>query len=146
MIFAGIERRSKTSFEQSSKMALRLVTALTGAAALHWSKLLTILPVNRHQSVTDPIRRGQERKRNVMSFIGPNFLLQTDAARQLYSAYAQPQPILDFHTHLSPQDIADNRPFNDLYDIWIEGDHYKWRAMRANGVAERFCTGNASAY
>jgi glucuronate isomerase len=81
-----------------------------------------------------------------MSFIGPNFLLQTDAARQLYSAYAQPQPILDFHTHLSAQDIADDRRFNDLYDIWIEGDHYKWRAMRANGVAERFCTGNASAY
>src|SRR5205807_9566956 len=56
------------------------------------------------------------------------------------------QPILDYHTHLSAKDIAEDRRFNNLYDIWLEGDHYKWRAMRSNGISERFCTGDASPY
>ncbi len=79
-----------------------------------------------------------------MPFIHDDFLLKTKTARHLYHKYAAPQPILDFHSHLSPQDIADNRRFANLYEIWLEGDHYKWRAMRANGVDERFCTGDAS--
>jgi glucuronate isomerase len=78
-----------------------------------------------------------------MSFIHDDFLLQTKAARHLYVNYAQEQPILDYHCHLPPQDVAANRQFRNLFEIWLEGDHYKWRAMRANGVAEEFCTGNA---
>jgi len=78
-----------------------------------------------------------------MPFIHDDFLLETKTARYLYHKYAEPQPILDFHSHLSPQEIAGNRRFGNLFEIWLEGDHYKWRAMRANGVAERFCTGDA---
>jgi glucuronate isomerase len=79
-----------------------------------------------------------------MPFIHEDFLLETKTARHLYHKYAEPQPILDFHSHLSPQEIGGNRRFANLYEIWLEGDHYKWRAMRANGVAERFCTGDAT--
>ncbi len=79
-----------------------------------------------------------------MSFIHDDFLLQTAAARRLYHEYAAAQPILDYHNHLPPRDIAANRQFNNLFEIWLEGDHYKWRAMRANGVAEQFCTGDAA--
>ena len=81
-----------------------------------------------------------------MSFIHEDFLLHSDAARRLYHEYAAEQPILDYHCHLSPKDIAQNRRFDDLYEIWLEGDHYKWRAMRANGVAERYCTGDATPF
>ncbi|HTZ48210.1 MAG TPA: glucuronate isomerase [Verrucomicrobiae bacterium] len=81
-----------------------------------------------------------------MDFIHEDFLLRSAAARQLYHRYAAVQPILDYHSHLSPRDLAEDRRFHDLYEIWLEGDHYKWRAMRANGIAERFCTGDASPY
>ena len=81
-----------------------------------------------------------------MPFIHDDFLLQTKTARRLYHAYAERQPILDYHNHLPPRDIADDRRFNNLSEIWLEGDHYKWRAMRANGVEERFCTGDAAPY
>ncbi|MBA4146546.1 MAG: glucuronate isomerase [Verrucomicrobia bacterium] len=76
-----------------------------------------------------------------MSFIHEDFLLMTATARRLYHQFAEPEPILDFHCHLSPRDIAENRQFKNLFEIWLEGDHYKWRAMRTNGVAERYCTG-----
>lgn len=79
-------------------------------------------------------------------FIHDDFLLSTAVSRRLYHNYAEGEPILDYHCHLFPADIAANRRFNDLYEIWLEGDHYKWRAMRANGVDERHCTGNASHY
>jgi glucuronate isomerase len=79
-----------------------------------------------------------------MSFLSEDFLLQNRKARQLYRAYAAEQPIFDYHCHLPPKDIADNRRFQNLFEIWLEGDHYKWRAMRANGVDERYCTGNAT--
>jgi glucuronate isomerase len=81
-----------------------------------------------------------------MKFIHEDFLLQTRAARRLYHQFAEPEPILDYHCHLSPRDIAENRQFNDLFEIWLEGDHYKWRAMRSNGVAERYCTGEAKPF
>lgn len=81
-----------------------------------------------------------------MAFITDRFLLRTDEAWSLYRDHASPCPILDYHCHLSPQDIAANRRFANLTEIWLEGDHYKWRAMRANGVAERFCTGDADPY
>lgn len=80
-----------------------------------------------------------------MTFIHEDFLLGTKTARRLYREYAEHQPILDYHCHLPPQDVAANRRF-DLFEIWLEGDHYKWRAMRANGIAERYCTGDASHY
>lgn len=78
-----------------------------------------------------------------MSFIHEDFLLQTEHAKRLYHGYAKDQPILDYHCHLPPEDIASNRQFQNLFEIWLEGDHYKWRAMRANGVAEAYCTGEA---
>ena len=81
-----------------------------------------------------------------MAFITDNFLLQNDTANRLYHTYAVQQPILDYHGHLPVKDIAQNRRFSNLTEIWLEGDHYKWRAMRANGVPENYCTGNASPY
>jgi glucuronate isomerase len=81
-----------------------------------------------------------------MSFIHEDFLLGTPTARRLYHAFAEHEPILDYHCHLPPRDVAENRRFANLFEIWLEGDHYKWRAMRANGVDERYCTGNAEPY
>jgi glucuronate isomerase len=77
------------------------------------------------------------------SFISDNFLLATRQARELYQGYAKNEPILDYHCHLPPALIAANHEFADLAEIWLGGDHYKWRAMRTNGVSERFCTGDA---
>ena len=79
-----------------------------------------------------------------MPFIHDHFLLQSNAARELYHQYAKDEPILDYHNHLPPRDIANNRQFANLFEIWLEGDHYKWRAMRCNGVPEELITGNAS--
>ena len=79
-------------------------------------------------------------------FITEDFLLSNDAARRLYHQFATAQPIFDYHCHLSPQDIAENRRFANLHEIWLEGDHYKWRAMRANGVPEKYITGDATPY
>lgn len=74
-------------------------------------------------------------------FINKDFLLQSDAARQLYHEYAAPQPIIDYHCHLIPAYVAEDHRFDNLGQIWLEGDHYKWRAMRTNGVDERYITG-----
>ncbi len=79
-----------------------------------------------------------------MPFIHEDFLLSNRTARRLYHEYAAGEPILDYHCHLPPQDVAANRQFRNLFEIWLEGDHYKWRAMRANGVDERYCTGDAA--
>ncbi|WP_026473293.1 glucuronate isomerase [Alkaliflexus imshenetskii] len=78
------------------------------------------------------------------NFINPDFVLQGKTAQKLYHDYAEKLPIVDFHCHLSPKLIADNHQFESLGQIWLEGDHYKWRAMRTNGVDEEFCTGKAS--
>ena len=79
-------------------------------------------------------------------FLIQDFLLSNDVARRLYHQFAASQPILDYHCHLSPRDIAENRRFANLFEIWLEGDHYKWRAMRANGVPEKYITGDATPY
>lgn len=79
-----------------------------------------------------------------MIFITEDFLLHNPTARRLYHEHAQAQPIVDYHCHLSPADIASNRSFTNLHQIWLEGDHYKWRAMRAHGVEEHLITGGAS--
>jgi glucuronate isomerase len=81
-----------------------------------------------------------------MAFLDDDFLLHGASARRLYHEHAASQPILDYHSHLLPGDLARDRRFDTLFDIWLEGDHYKWRAMRANGIAERFCTGDAAPY
>ncbi len=81
-----------------------------------------------------------------MAFIDDRFLLENDTAVGLYQAYAAPQPIFDYHCHLSPRQIAENRRFSNLFEVWLEGDHYKWRAMRVNGEPEQFCTGNVAPY
>ncbi len=78
------------------------------------------------------------------TFLTESFLLESNFARELYFDHAAPMPIYDYHCHLPPKQIAEDYRFRNLYDIWLAGDHYKWRAMRANGVAERFCTGDAS--
>ncbi|MEM1211750.1 MAG: glucuronate isomerase [Planctomycetota bacterium] len=79
-------------------------------------------------------------------FITDDFLLSCDAAQRLYHDHAAAQPIYDYHCHLPPDELAANRTFDNLYDIWLAGDHYKWRAMRANGTDESFCTGDADPY
>lgn len=77
-----------------------------------------------------------------MSFIHDDFLLTNDQAVCLYHQFARDEPILDFHNHLSPKEIAEDRRFSNLAEIWLEGDHYKWRALRANGIPEELVTGN----
>jgi glucuronate isomerase len=77
-------------------------------------------------------------------FLTEDFLLCSEAARELYHGYAASMPIIDYHCHLPPDEIAANRQFEDLAAIWLAGDHYKWRAMRTQGVDERYITGDAS--
>lgn len=77
-------------------------------------------------------------------FINDNFLLENKFAEELYHNYSKNQPIIDYHNHLSPQHIADNTIFNNITNVWINGDHYKWRAMRTLGISEQFITGNGS--
>jgi glucuronate isomerase len=79
-----------------------------------------------------------------MTYLDENFLLHSPTARRLFHEVAKDQPIIDYHCHLSPQEIADNRRWPHISDIWLGGDHYKWRLMRANGVSEELITGNAS--
>ena len=78
-----------------------------------------------------------------MSFINKDFLLGSKPARRLYHEFAADEPIFDYHCHIPPKDIAENRQFKNLFEIWLEGDHYKWRAMRSNGVPEKLVTGDA---
>ncbi len=77
-------------------------------------------------------------------FINDNFLLQTDTARLLYHEYAKKMPIIDYHCHLPPDEIANNKQFSNMTEIWLKGDHYKWRAMRTLGVSEKYITGTGS--
>ncbi len=77
-------------------------------------------------------------------FLDKNFLLKTKTAQLLYHNYAKDLPIIDYHNHLSSKEIAENKQFKNLTEIWLKGDHYKWRAMRANGVEEALITGNTS--
>ena len=77
-------------------------------------------------------------------FLGQDFLLTNKVAEVLYHDYAAKMPIIDYHNHLSPEDLAKNRQFKNITEAWLEGDHYKWRAMRANGIDEKFITGDTS--
>jgi len=80
------------------------------------------------------------------SFITDHFMLHNETAKALYHNFAKNQPILDYHCHLSPEAIAHNRAFDNITQLWIDGDHYKYRAMRAHGIDEYYITGGASAY
>ncbi len=76
-------------------------------------------------------------------FLDDDFLLESKTANALYHEYAKDAPIIDYHCHLPPKDIAGDKNFRNITDAWLRGDHYKWRAMRANGVEEKYCTGKA---
>ena len=79
-----------------------------------------------------------------MSYIKNNFLLTTKTAEKLYFSYAKDMPIFDYHCHLPEKQILENKPFHDAFEIWLAGDHYKWRLMRNYGVSEEFITGNTT--
>ena len=78
-----------------------------------------------------------------MGIINDNFLLKSETARQLYNDYAKDMPIIDYHCHINPKEIAENRKFNNITEVWLGGDHYKWRLIRSNGVDESKITGDA---
>jgi glucuronate isomerase len=78
------------------------------------------------------------------SFLDDEFLLESDVARELYHGCAEGLPVIDYHCHLSPQQMAEDHRFRSITELWLDGDHYKWRAMRSDGVPERCCTGDAS--
>ena len=79
-----------------------------------------------------------------MSYIKNNFLLTTETAEKLYFSYAKDMPIFDYHCHLPEKQILENKPFNDIFEVWLAGDHYKWRLMRNYGINEEFITGSAT--
>ncbi|MNB88243.1 Uronate isomerase [compost metagenome] len=80
------------------------------------------------------------------TFMDEDFLLETETARKLYHGYAKQMPIIDYHCHLNPQEIYENKTYRNLAEVWLNGDHYKWRVMRANGVEERYVTGDGEDY
>ena len=82
----------------------------------------------------------------MQDFLNENFLLSTETAKKLYHTYAESLPIIDYHCHVSPREIYEDKRFSDMTEIWLGGDHYKWRLMRSNGVDEYYITGNAPAY
>ena len=77
-------------------------------------------------------------------FMDEDFLLETETAKKLFHEHAQKMPIIDYHCHISPQEIAEDRKFNNITEVWLGGDHYKWRLIRSNGVEEKYITGTAS--
>jgi len=79
-------------------------------------------------------------------FMDENYLLETKTAKKLYLEYAKDMPIFDYHCHLPVQEIADDKKFENITQLWLSGDHYKWRALRANGISEEYITGNKSDY
>lgn len=76
-------------------------------------------------------------------FMNDDFLLNNSTAMELYHKYAENMPILDYHCHINPREIAENKSFNNITELWLGGDHYKWRALRSNGVEEKYITGDA---
>ena len=77
-------------------------------------------------------------------FLDKDFLLETDTAKHLFNEYAKNMPIIDYHCHLSPKEIYEDIRYNNITELWLGSDHYKWRQMRSNGVEEKYITGNAS--
>lgn len=79
-------------------------------------------------------------------FMDADFLLTNETAKTLFHEYAEKMPIIDYHCHINPQEIAEDRQFNNITQVWLGGDHYKWRQMRSNGISEEYITGSASDY
>ncbi|MGM9624631.1 MAG: glucuronate isomerase, partial [Eubacteriales bacterium] len=79
-------------------------------------------------------------------FMDGNFLLKTETAKILYHHYAAKMPIIDYHCHVPPKEIAEDKRYANITELWLGGDHYKWRAMRSNGIDEKYITGDASDY
>ena len=79
-------------------------------------------------------------------FLDKDFLLTTKTAQRIYTEYAEKLPIIDYHCHVSPREIYEDRRFENITELWLGGDHYKWRLMRSNGVEEYYITGNADPY
>ena len=77
-------------------------------------------------------------------FMNEDFLLQTETAQKLFHKQAENLPIIDYHCHLNPKEVAEDHRFSSITELWLGGDHYKWRAMRSNGIEEKYITGNAS--
>ena len=75
-------------------------------------------------------------------FLNQHFLLESKSAQKLYHGFAADMPIIDYHNHLPPDEIAANKKYKNITEIWLKGDHYKWRAMRANGIDEKYITGS----
>ena len=91
--------------------------------------------------------RGVEEIKNILimkKFMDKDFLLQTETAKELYHNHAAKMPIFDYHCHINPQEIAEDKHFENITQVWLAGDHYKWRGMRTNGVIEKYCTGDGS--
>ena len=80
------------------------------------------------------------------AFLSENFLLTTAATQTLYRDYAANQPIIDYHYHIDPREIYEERRFDDLAQLWLGGDHYKWRLLQANGVEEKYVTGDGNGW
>jgi len=78
------------------------------------------------------------------AFMDEDFLLNSDTAKKLFHEYAEHMPIVDYHCHINPAEIAQNRKFDNITQAWLDGDHYKWKLMRSNGVDEKYVTGNGS--
>ena len=77
-------------------------------------------------------------------FMNADFLLKTETARKLYHEHAEKMPIIDYHCHINPREIYEDKRYNSITEVWLGGDHYKWRAMRSCGVPEYYITGEAS--
>jgi glucuronate isomerase len=103
--------------------------------------MITVLGTDKNVNVNN--KRGCE---PMEKFMGNNFLLKNDTAVTLFHNYAKEMPIIDYHCHLNPKEIYENKQFKNITEAWLYGDHYKWRAMRANGIAEEYITGDKSDY
>ena len=80
------------------------------------------------------------------NFMDEFFLLENEVSIKLFNDYAKDMPIYDYHCHLSPKEIAEDKKYENITEVWLYGDHYKWRFMRSMGVEERYCTGDATDY
>jgi len=103
---------------------------------------------DQHSQRKDSIQTiATKLRRDIMAqFLKEDFLLSTEVAKELYFGYAKDKPIIDYHCHVSPKEIYENKRFENITELWLSGDHYKWRLMRSNGVDEYYITGNADPY
>src|ERR1700690_2819032 len=144
------QRRSQRQFEAClifiendpcdwTRASLNARLALQARAAY-----ITTGPVTSRTPTLGNLLSGSREKPMNATIFEPDFLLETETARRLFHDYAKGQPIIDYHNHLPPEQIANDHRFENITELWLAGDHYKWRAMRSNGIPEQYCTGAAS--